>query len=132
MMMKFGGRVCTAGAAGDAATNPSATASAQTTRRTMLRIVFPIHPEPEDPATQRTEPSQHVVHVAEIHQLNQVAVEVAGKEERVATRRPLRLAQALDAAALQEVVPSLQIADVERDVGQADAVPRDRIRRQLR
>src|SRR5215213_174313 len=107
-------------------------ATVPATRRRRSRIVFSVHRVPEYPATQRSQPSQHVVHVAEIHQLDQIAVEVPDKEERMAARGALRLAQALDTLALQEIVPALQVADVERDVSQADTVPRYRVRRQLR
>ena len=60
------------------------------------------------------DPAEHVVHVAEIHHLDQVAVEVLREEERVAARRSLGLADALDAFADQVVVPLLRVADVER------------------
>ena len=59
-------------------------------------VIFPIHSSPEQPPTKRPEPVQHVIHVAEVHQLDQVAVEVLDEEERVAARRSLGLADDLD------------------------------------
>jgi hypothetical protein len=43
----------------------------------------------------------------------------------VTARRPLRLADDLDAFAFEEVVPPLKIADVEREVRLSDAIPRN-------
>src|SRR6185503_6790021 len=96
-----------------------------------LLVILLVHAATEQPAADRTEPAQHVIHVAKVHQLDQVAVEILCKEKGVAARRALRLADALDPLADEEVVPSLQVADVERDVRQPDLVPADRFRRQL-
>jgi hypothetical protein len=49
-------------------------------------VILPVHSASEDPSAQRTEPSQHVVHVAKVHQLDEVAVEVLGEKERMAAR----------------------------------------------
>jgi hypothetical protein len=72
------------------------------------------------------------VHPAEVDHLNEVAVEVAGEEEPVAARRLLRRADHLDPFGLQVLVPLPRVADVERKMRQADAVPRDFRCRQLR
>src|SRR5215216_2114474 len=45
-----------------------------------LLVVLFVHPSPEDPPAQRPEPAEHVVHVAEIHQLDEIAVEVLAEE----------------------------------------------------
>src|SRR6185436_2728106 len=50
-------------------------------------VVLLVHSATEEPSAQRTEPSEHVIHVAEIHQLDQVPIEVPGKEKRMAARR---------------------------------------------
>src|SRR5678810_1092168 len=92
-----------------------------------LRVVLLVHPAPEDPPAEWTEPAEHVIHVAEVHQLNQIAVEILGEEKRVTARRSLRLAHTLDASADQVVVPALKISYVERDVREADLVPRNRL-----
>src|SRR5215204_4050016 len=72
-------------------------------------VILAVHSPPEDPAAERPKPLQHVVHVAEIHQLNQVAVKVSGKEKRMAARRSLRARYALDPLARQVFVPSVEV-----------------------
>src|SRR5258705_2736949 len=95
-------------------------------------VIFPVHTPPEHPAAERPEPAEHVIHVAKVHQLDDVAVEVPCKEERVPPRRALRPADAFHPFAHQVVVPPLQVADVEGDVRQSDLVPWHGRRRQLR
>ena len=53
------------------------------------------------------------MHVAKVHQLDEVAVEVAREEERVAAGRALGLAHALHALAHEVVVPPLRVSYVE-------------------
>src|SRR4051794_9505120 len=120
MMMKLGGRVRCAesGVTIDAAeTQTRATQKTffiiERSREVGLLVIPFIHPAPEHPPAERPKPLEHVILVSEIHQLDQVAVEVLGKEERVAAGRSLRLADAFDAARLKVGVPFLEIADVE-------------------
>src|SRR5256885_319244 len=61
--------------------------------RTLL-VIRLVHPTPEDIASQRPEPLEHVIHVSQVHQLDQVAVEIFRKEKRVAAGRSFRLADA--------------------------------------
>src|SRR5436190_8182502 len=91
-----------------------------------------IHSTPEQPAAERPQPSEHVVHVTKVHHLDEIAVEILHEKERVAARRALRPADAFHAVADQIVVPALQVADVERNVGQANLVPAHRSWRELR
>src|ERR1041385_270478 len=100
--------------------------------RFTLFVVLPIHPAPEEPACKRSEPAEHVVHVAEVHQLDEIAVEIPAEEKRMTARRSLGTADALHTFAEQVVVPPLQVAYVERDVREPDTVPRNRDRRLLR
>src|ERR1051325_1662401 len=95
-------------------------------------VILAIHSAPEQPAAERAQPAKHVIHVAEVHQLDQVAVEIPAEEKGMAAGRALGAADDLDAFADEEIVPALQVADVEREVRQADAVPRNRHGRLLR
>jgi hypothetical protein len=63
------------------------------------------------------------VHVAEVHHLDEVAVDIARKEEHVPARRALGLADALDAFGAQVLVPPMGISDVERYMREPDAIP---------
>src|SRR5581483_4851693 len=66
------------------------------------------------------------------HDLDQIAVEVAREEKRVAARRALRRTEALHAFADEVVVPLRGVAYIEADVRQPDAIPFHRLRRTLR
>src|SRR3982751_5160860 len=89
-------------------------------------VVLLIHPALEQPAAERTQPAKNVIHVSKVHQLDQIAVEIPAEEKGVAAGRALGAADDLHAFAGEIVVPALQVADVEREVRQADAVPRNR------
>src|SRR6266550_1916267 len=95
-------------------------------------VVLPIHPTPEQPAAERTQPANNVIHVSKVHQLDQIAVEIPAEEKGMAAGRALGAADDLDAFADEIIVPALQVADVEREMRQADAVPRNRHGRLLR
>src|SRR4051812_37491586 len=73
-----------------------------------------------------------MVHVAQVHEFDEVTVEIPGKEEGMPAGRPFRPAEAFDAPGLQIVVPALQVTDVERDMGQTHLVPGNGARGQLR
>src|SRR4029079_16097680 len=100
--------------------------------RPLIRIVVLIHLLSEQPAPEGTQPLQHMVLVAQVHQLDEVAVEVLDEKERMAARRALGPAEAFHPPPLQVVIPAVQVADVERNVGQPGLVPGDGFRRQLR
>src|SRR5688572_32120066 len=86
-------------------------------------VVLLVHSAPKHPSAKRPQPVEHVIHVAEVHQLDQVAIEVPHEEERMSTRRSLGLADDLNPLGLKVVVPFLQIFHVERNMRQPDAVP---------
>src|SRR5688572_6767211 len=52
----------------------------------LINVVLPVHSPAEDPPAERAQPLQHVMHVAQVHHLDQVAVEVPGEEKHVAAR----------------------------------------------
>src|SRR5262249_45519458 len=85
----------------------------------VLFVVLLVHPAPENPPAERTQPAKHVVHVTEIHQLDEVAVDILDEEEGMTPWRSFRLADALDALADQIVVPPRQVPHIERNVRQA-------------
>src|SRR5690606_38098539 len=89
----------TAGAAGHV---PSVNPSCGRGPRSL--VVLLVHPSPEQPASQRTQPAEDVVHVAEVHQFDQVPIEVAAEEEGVAARGTFGAADTLDPFRLQVVV----------------------------
>src|SRR5690349_9749401 len=97
-----------------------------------LLVILPVHPPPEQPAAERAEPAEHVKHVAEVHHLDEITVEIPDEEKRMAAGRPFGPADTLDPFGDQVVVPALQVADIEGNVRQANAVPGYRDWRLLR
>src|ERR1041384_6280588 len=70
-----------------------------------LFVILAIHSAAKEPAAERTQPAEHVVHVAKVHQLDQVAVEIPAEEEGMAAGRALRAADDVDALADEVIVP---------------------------
>src|SRR6476469_5152709 len=93
--------------------------------RTMCRsFVIPgVSTAAKQPAAQRAQPLQHVVHVAEVHDFDQIPVEIPSEEEGVPARRAFRRTEHLHAFTDEVIVPLLRVLHVEGNMREAHAVP---------